>query len=147
MPELPEVETIVKQLNKFVVGKEIKSAVVLESKEADKLIEKVMPSKILKIWRRAKAIIIELEQKKYLLVRLGMTGHFHYAPTGESPEKDEKFAVVKFFLQDGSVLSYTDIRKFGSVRLCNEIQLQHKINWDKAVSFRLAYRGIYRSFW
>ena len=127
MPELPEVETIVKQLNKFVVGKEIKSAVVLESKEADKLIEKVMPSKILKIWRRAKAIIIELEQKKYLLVRLGMTGHFHYAPTGESPEKDEKFAVVKFFLQDGSVLSYTDIRKFGSVRLCNEIQLQHKL--------------------
>ena len=127
MPELPEAETIVKQLNKHVVGKLIQSVKVLETKRADKNIEKVMPSKVLKAWRRAKAIIIELERKNFLLVRLGMTGHFHCAAGEEGLGKDEKFALVKFYLQDGSVLSYTDIRKFGSVRLLDEAQLQQKL--------------------
>lgn len=127
MPELPEAETIVKQLNKHVTGKQITSARVLEKKCADKNIEKAMPAKVLKAWRRAKAIILELEGKKYLLVRLGMTGHFHYALKGGSLGKDEKFAVVKFYLQDGSVLSYTDIRKFGLVRLLDEKQLRQKL--------------------
>ncbi len=127
MPELPEAEMIVKQLQKHVVGKRIQSAKVREKKRADKSIEKVMSSRVLQAWRRAKAIIIELEGKKFLLVRLGMTGHFHYASRGKSLGKDEKFAVVKFYLHDGSVLSYTDIRKFGSVRLLNEAQLQRKL--------------------
>ena len=83
MPELPEVETIVQQLKKHVMGKRIMSAQVLEKKRADTSLEKVMPTKILHVWRRAKAIIIELEHKHYLLVRLGMTGHFHYAARGE----------------------------------------------------------------
>lgn len=128
MPELPEAETIVKQLNKHVAGKRIISAEVLEKKCADKSIEKIMPNKALKAWRRAKAIVIGLEGKRFLLVRLGMTGHFHYASKGESLGQDEKFAVVKFYLQDGSILSYTDIRKFGSVRLLDEKQLQQKLS-------------------
>src|SRR3989338_2007335 len=127
MPELPEAETIVKQLNQHVAGKRILSAKVLEATRADRKIETAMPCNIIKVWRRAKAIIIELEKKKYLLVRLGMTGHFHYAAKGEGLWKDEKFAIVKFYLQDGSILSYTDIRKFGSVRLLNEKQLRRKL--------------------
>ncbi len=127
MPELPEAETIVKQLNKHVVGKRIRSAAVLEQKRADKSIEKTMPNKVLQVWRRAKAIIIELERKKFLLVRLGMTGHFHYAATGQRLGNDEKFAIIKFYLQDGSILSYTDIRKFGSVRLLAAKQLHQKL--------------------
>ena len=127
MPELPEVETIVQQLNKHIVGKRIQSAQVLEQKRVDKSIEKAVPSTVVRAWRRAKAIIIELEKKKYLLVRLGMTGHFHYAPKPESLGKDEKFAGVKFYLQDGSVLSYTDIRKFGSVRVLDEARLQKEL--------------------
>lgn len=128
MPELPEAETIVKQLQKHVVGKCIITAKVLETTRADKGIEKLIPVKILRAWRRAKAIILELERKQYLLVRLGMTGHFHYASKGESPGKDEKFAVVKFLFQDGSILSFTDIRKFGSLRLLTEIQLKQKLD-------------------
>lgn len=127
MPELPEAETIVKQLQKHVVGKIMTSATVLETKRADKSIEKAMPSKVLQAWRRAKAIIIELERKKYLLIHLGMTGHFHYASKRESLGDDEKFVIVKFCLGDGSILSYTDIRKFGSVRLLEEKQLQQKL--------------------
>src|SRR3989338_9200387 len=127
MPELPEAENIVKQLKKRVVGKQVTSAKVLERKRADRNIEKVMPRRIMKAWRRAKAIIIEFEGKKYILIRLGMTGHFHYASKGENLGKDEKFAIVKFFLRDGSILSYTDIRKFGSVRILNERQLQRKL--------------------
>ena len=127
MPELPEAETMVKQLQQHVVGKCIRSAQVLEIHRADKSIEKVMPRKITKAWRRAKAIILELAGKKYLLVRLGMTGHFHYAAKGEGLGNDEKFVIVKFYLQDGSILSYTDIRKFGSVRLLNKSPLARKL--------------------
>ncbi len=127
MPELPEAETIVKQLKKHVVGKRVTSAKVLEQKRADKNIERIMPRKIVRAWRRAKAIIIELGGEKYILIRLGMTGHFHYAAQGEGLGKDEKFAIVKFFLQDKSILSYTDIRKFGSVRLLNKQQLEEKL--------------------
>ncbi len=127
MPELPEAETIVTQLKKHVVGKRVMSAQVFEKKRADVALERIMPRKIAKAWRRAKAIILELEGKKYLLIRLGMTGHFHFAAKGEGLGKDEKFAIVKFFLQDGSILSYTDIRKFGSVRLLDELKLQRKL--------------------
>ena len=63
MPELPEVETIVQQLNKHIVGKRIQSAQVLERKRVDKSIEKAVPSTIVRAWRRAKAIIMELEKK------------------------------------------------------------------------------------
>ena len=128
MPELPEVETIVKQLQKHLGGKKITSAQVIEKSRADKLIEKVMPSQAVKIWRRAKAIIIELEGKKFILVRLGMTGHFHYAAPGKSLGQDEKYTIVKFFLQDGARVSYTDLRKFGSVRLLNQGQLEKKLS-------------------
>src|SRR3989344_3165539 len=67
MPELPEVETIVRQLKRHAVGKSILSAQVLEKKRADAAIEKVMPAVLLKAWRRAKAIVLELERKNYLL--------------------------------------------------------------------------------
>ncbi|MBI2146310.1 bifunctional DNA-formamidopyrimidine glycosylase/DNA-(apurinic or apyrimidinic site) lyase [Candidatus Woesearchaeota archaeon] len=127
MPELPEAETIVKQLQKHLRGKKIASTVVMELQRADKHIETIKSIKVLKIWRRAKAIIIELGGKKFLLVRLGMTGHFHYASKGEGLGSDEKYAIVKFFLSDSSVLSYTDIRKFGSVRLLTIQQLQQKL--------------------
>ncbi len=126
MPELPEAETIVSQLKKHVVGKKMNSAQVLVDR-ADKGIEKIMPCKIIRVWRRAKAIVMELEGSQYLLVRLGMTGHFHYAFKGGDLGKDEKFAIVKFYLQDGSILSYTDIRKFGSVRLLNQQELDQKL--------------------
>lgn len=128
MPELPEAETIVKQLQKHVAGKQIISVIVLEKKRADKSIVKAVPARIMKAWRRAKAIVIELRGMKFLLVRLGMTGHFHYAAKGQGLGDDEKFAIVKFYLSDGSILSYTDIRKFGSVRLLDEKQLQQKLS-------------------
>lgn len=130
MPELPEVETIVKQLNKLVVGKRLESAKVISPGQVDQSLEKVMPSLVTKAWRRAKAIILELEGRKCLLIRLGMTGHFHYAPAGKKwkyQNGDQKYALVHFFFQDGSVLSYTDIRKFGSVRLLNKLGLQEKL--------------------
>ena len=55
MPELPEVETIVQQLKKHVVGKRILSATVLEKTRADAAIETIMPCTIVQAWRRAKA--------------------------------------------------------------------------------------------
>jgi len=129
MPELPEVETIVGQLKKKLVGKKIKFVEVLNRKVVDSKIGKVSVVKVVKVWRRAKSIIIELSGKKFLLVHLRMTGHFHYLPKGkELDSKFEKFVVARFHLNNGSVLTHNSIRKFGSIRLLSLEGLEKELS-------------------
>ena len=81
MPELPEVQTIVDELNKKIKGESIKD--VCTNKESlirnlffEKFKKDIKHKKILKVKRRAKYIIIELSDDYILLVHLKMTGHF-----------------------------------------------------------------------
>ncbi len=122
MPELPEVETIVRQLNKKVTGKRIKKAEVYDS-IVDAKIKKLSSIFIRKVWRRAKYIVMELNHGQYLLTHLGMTGHFHYWDNKRISNHPEKYMVSKFLFSDNSFLTYNDIRKFGSMKLVNRKQL------------------------
>ncbi|MBS3166321.1 bifunctional DNA-formamidopyrimidine glycosylase/DNA-(apurinic or apyrimidinic site) lyase [Candidatus Woesearchaeota archaeon] len=128
MPELPEVETITQQLKKQVFGKKIIRAKAFDQKIADKSINKLASLKIVKVWRRAKAIIINLEdvlsgRKLFLFFRLGMTGHFHYIQK-QGKQASEEYLVSSFYFGDGSSLTFNDIRRFGSVRLYTEDKLK-----------------------
>ena len=76
MPELPEVETIVRQLQKKVAGKVIQKAEVYDA-IVDPRIKKLSSTSIQRTWRRAKYIVMELGNGQYILTHLGMTGHFH----------------------------------------------------------------------
>lgn len=114
MPELPEVETIVRQMQKQVSGKRISYVEV----KVRKLVHGKIPLvSIKKVWRRAKAIIMELGDGRFVVIRLGMTGHFHYYKSGVTLPGEDKYIVVKFIFSDGSLLTFNDIRKFGSVRV------------------------------
>ena len=125
MPELPEVETLVQQLKKRVVGKKIVTVEILDRKVVDSKIEKIVPVKVKEVRRRAKSIIIKLEKGWFLLVHLRMSGHFHYIPQGKKLEKEyQRFIVAKFELNEGSVLTHNSIRKFGSIKLMKKEQLE-----------------------
>ena len=82
MPELPEVEVVKKSLERKIVGLTIKKVIINNNKLRFKIINqkllKLANKKILSIERRSKYLIINLTQKKSLLIHLGMTGKFFF---------------------------------------------------------------------
>ena len=127
MPELPEVETIVRQLQKKVAGKRIKIAEVYDGM-VDSRIKSIPVVSIRKVWRRAKYIVMELNNGHFILTHLGMTGHFHFvgqnADQKHIPHNYKRFMVAKLTFSDGSFLTHNSIRKFGHMKLVNKKQLQ-----------------------
>lgn len=118
MPELPEVESVVRGLEPLIVGKKISKAINcsnfrvrehMSDEEANLLSDR----KILGIKRRAKFIIINLEGFD-LIIHLGMSGVLSY--DGDEPKSDKhKHFEINF--SDGTYASYTDPRRFGMVML------------------------------
>ena len=129
MPELPEVETIVRQLGSKIANKDISQAEVFDSQMVDQEISKLVPFKIISIWRRGKAIILGLDNNKFLYVHLRMSGHFYYAKEGETAnlEEHKHTMVAKFTFADGSQLSHNSIRRFGHIHLLDADQLQKEL--------------------
>jgi len=131
MPELPEVQTIVNELNEKIVGRTIKDVWVGKEKliknfSAQELKEK----KIIEVQRRAKYIVIELSDDYILLVHLKMTGHFLLGKWKiennqsisiiEGPIKDDpynNYVHIIFYLDSGEELGFSDLRQFGKIEL------------------------------
>ncbi len=118
MPELPEVETIARGLQKALVGKKIKDVRVIfpgivkqDSKNFKKNVDK---SEIIRIRRRGKFILIDLSNKNTILAHLGMTGSF-LLPKSVSPLNKHDHLIVKF-CQGQKELRYNDQRKFGRIK-------------------------------
>jgi len=132
MPELPEVETIVNQLGSEIKNKIILKIENLDSKVVDKKVNSLKNVTIHNVTRRAKYIIIALNNNQYLLVHLRLTGHFHYFPNPTLDKKSdqklatESYCVAKIYLNDNSLLTFNSIRRFERMDLLNETEL-HKI--------------------
>jgi formamidopyrimidine-DNA glycosylase len=114
MPELPEVETVVRDLRPRAVGRSI-AAVRVGEKQLRKPWDAawgpgVVGRRIEAIRRRGKWIVVELDTPR-LVVHLGMTGQFTAVAAAE-PEPDHLHLV--FALDDGTDLRFRDIRRFGS---------------------------------
>ncbi len=124
MPELPEVETIVQQLNSLIRGKTIVKVEIYDPM-VDQSIPAILPVKVNNITRRGKSIIIEIidrdDHQQFLLIHLRMTGHFHY-------NKAADFEVSRFHFSDKTFLTHNSIRKFGSIKLFNQSQLDSELN-------------------
>lgn len=126
MPELPEVETVVRSLLPAVVGRTI---VGVRLKETDFIedpaaLKRFLPGcRISGVVRRGKFIVLELEQavpagaRRFLLVHLGMTGRL---VTCRPEEGVAPHTHVFVALDDGRELRYTDIRRFGRIRLTTD---------------------------
>lgn len=118
MPELPEVETIKRGLQKRIVGRKIKEIVYDAPKmlqpNPKTLLASVVGTKIVKVGRRAKLILIYLSNGNILVIHLKLMGRLLFR-NKRAPEDDWQHVVLKF---DGDVeLRFCDMRKFGFVRL------------------------------
>jgi len=126
MPELPEVQTIVNQLNQKIVAKTVEK-VDVKDKIVDFHLKQIVPFKIKVVYRRAKYIVMVLDNGKFILTHLGMTGQFFFISKSELEQKKRFYIphqVVQFNFSDGSVLSHNNMRKFGGMNLLNSEELE-----------------------
>jgi formamidopyrimidine-DNA glycosylase len=118
MPELPEVETLKRELERAVTGKRITEVSVLaplvvRSPAADKFKQELAGVTITGVRRKAKVLILELSNGKSLAIHLKMTGQLVYPG-------DATKSRVSFYFSDGSVLDFNDQRKFGELRILDD---------------------------
>jgi len=114
MPELPEVETVVRQLNNNLTNKTITNIDIYVNKTIDPQIKKHLPLNIISITRRGKLIIINTS-KGHLVTQLRMTGYFSY--------QEDKFKVATIHFKDNTTIYHHSIRKFGSIKYYTKEQL------------------------
>ena len=117
MPELPEVETVRRGLEKLILGKKIASLDIRYPKmiktDLDQF-QKELPGQVVKsMGRRGKYLLFYLTDK-VLISHLRMEGKYFYYP-GQVPER--KHAHVFIHFEDGGTLVYEDVRKFGTMEL------------------------------
>ncbi len=120
MPELPEVETTVRDMRRLLVGR---TFVGLKFQDWPNLLHTHPPqvfSDLLKgeqvvgVSRRAKYILIELTDDKHLVIHRKMSGNLFWREATAPPDK---YTHIIFGFQDGSELRFADMRKFGRVYL------------------------------
>jgi len=125
MPELPEVEHVVRALRRTVVGRqivaiEIRLAKLISPISTSIFIRKLKNTRIESIGRRGKYILIELDSNRVLAVHLRMTGQFRVlAPDDPLPPH----AHAIFYLDDERRLVFRDQRQFGVMKLVARSQL------------------------
>lgn len=125
MPELPEVETIVRQLRRKARGKKIKQAEVLDGKNINlnpkKFNDAVSGKKIKDIKRRAKVLFWELSGKNYLVFHLKLNGRILWVEDKERPHKETR---VVFDLVGSNKIFFDDSRRFAWVRYYNQAEFE-----------------------
>jgi formamidopyrimidine-DNA glycosylase len=119
MPELPEVETVARDLRPRVIGATIVGARcswarTLRTHSPQAFAESVAGRRIESVGRRAKQIVIGLSGDAALTVHLKMTGQLFVVPA-EAPE--DPYIRLVLELADGRELRFRDIRKFGKIGL------------------------------
>ncbi|MBO0684642.1 MAG: bifunctional DNA-formamidopyrimidine glycosylase/DNA-(apurinic or apyrimidinic site) lyase [Candidatus Dormibacteraeota bacterium] len=128
MPELPEVETLASDLRPHLVGRTLLSCdlrfpAIVRYPDPRCFAELVVGHRIEALNRRGKYLLHHLSppvEDLLLVVHLGMTGQWRrVAPA--APEPDHLHAV--FELDDGSLLRYRDVRRFGRLLLGGEAEL------------------------
>jgi formamidopyrimidine-DNA glycosylase len=117
VPELPEVETIVRDLGRLVTGARIEEVEVLrpdliEGEQADRFACSLHGTTIRNVGRRAKNILLRLDDQ-VLVVNLGMTGRMLVVDAAAS---EPTHLGVRFRLQDGRRILYQDVRRFGRLQ-------------------------------
>jgi formamidopyrimidine-DNA glycosylase len=123
MPELPEVQTIVNDLNAAnIVGKTIIGAKVYWSRtiavpSASAFCRRIKGKKILAIRRRGKFVVFDFNKKDHLLLHLRMSGRLHLVPC-DLPRKKHEHVILS--LTDGRQLRFHDTRKFGRFYLTSD---------------------------
>ncbi len=131
MPELPEVETVVRDLRRKLIGQAItdlwqdQTMIIKDWRKQRRrvfdpvLIKRfrrdVLGKRVVAVQRRGKNILIFLEGDICLLVHLKMTGHFLFGDWSDGQRRAENYIHVVFNLDSGTDLAFSDVRKFGKI--------------------------------
>jgi len=125
MPELPEVETIRRQLEPELVGRRIESVEVLD----ERLTRPVSPREVERASagrrieaaeRRGKYLMLRLDGGRSLVMHLRMTGNLLLGDTRD----DIRYLRAVFHLEDGTSLLFTDARRFGTAVVLDDDDLE-----------------------
>jgi formamidopyrimidine-DNA glycosylase len=130
MPELPEVETVMRGLEPVLKGSEIAEAQIcrkdLRVPFPKSLKQKLEGQKIINLTRRAKYILIQLGDGNNLVIHLGMSGRITIITKDVDYElqKHDHFIMT---MKDGAQIIYNDPRRFGMIFLVGQDELEsHK---------------------
>jgi formamidopyrimidine-DNA glycosylase len=127
MPELPEVETIKNALQKHLPGKQIVRVLIRDARlrspvNKRKLRQLVVGQRIRKIDRRAKYLLVCLENQSTLVIHLGMSGRLLLLRESLPFEKHDH---VIFYFDDQSELRFRDPRRFGLIDVVSEAEFEN----------------------
>ncbi|HEX6459816.1 MAG TPA: bifunctional DNA-formamidopyrimidine glycosylase/DNA-(apurinic or apyrimidinic site) lyase [Thermoleophilaceae bacterium] len=118
MPELPEVETIRRQLAPAVEGRVLERMEVLDARwcepaAPEEVADAVRGRRVERLSRRGKYLIWELEDEVYLAMHLRMTGNLLVVPEAED-SADRPHLRVRLVLSEGKRVLFVDVRRFGT---------------------------------
>jgi formamidopyrimidine-DNA glycosylase len=118
VPELPEVETIRRQLAPRVEGLTLERIEVLDPRWCDpappaELAAAVAGRRVERLARRGKYLVLELEDEAFLVMHLRMTGNLLLLPPGEE-SAEAPYLRVRTTLDSGARLLFCDARRFGT---------------------------------
>ena len=111
MPELPEVETVRRELEPWLVGRSIISASHHHSAKFSSARDAVGTT-IETVGRRGKYLLFDLDDGHQMVVHLGMTGQLRPSARRDG---DDPHVRARWALDDGTVLEFSDIRRFGRI--------------------------------
>jgi formamidopyrimidine-DNA glycosylase len=117
MPELPEVETIRRGLDREVVGKRLKTVQVsgtrtVRRQTKKQFISQLEGTKITSVDRRGKFLVLKLDSGELLVIHLGMSGQLLRA---QARDQAQKHTHVVFTFTQGGQLRFVDPRTFGEL--------------------------------
>ena len=125
MPELPEVETVVRGLRAPLVGRTIQSvwydwAKVIQTPSPEQFAARIQGQTVRAVNRRAKYILCELDHD-ILAIHLKMTGRL-YVVDQSNNQRDDQWVHIRFDLDHDKQLRFSDARKFGRVYLASSVE-------------------------
>src|SRR4051812_14198780 len=117
MPELPEVESVRRQLEPALVGRSFERVSIDDPRlvrpyEPAEVAAELEGERVAAVERRGKYLVVRFESARVLLIHLRMTGTLLHAPPGTPADVSHRRAAVN--LDDGSDVVYRDVRRFGT---------------------------------
>jgi formamidopyrimidine-DNA glycosylase len=121
VPELPETETIARDLDReisgtTIVGTHVAKPDVLREVAPLELASRVADATITRCWRRAKLVVVDLSTGDRIVVQPRFTGAL-LIDAGNLPPGERRYSALALSLDDGRSLHYRDIRRLGTVAL------------------------------
>lgn len=131
MPELPEVESVRRQLEPVMAGSTIVNVDLrrpdLRAPFPARFRQRLIGATIRSVGRRAKYLLVELSSGETLVMHLGMSGAFYVSPSTSALDDEPRLVLhdhVVFHLRPKAIVTFNDPRRFGFMDLLSETALQ-----------------------